>query len=215
VRKLLEEQAVQEGEKKRDESPKVEPLSAEPLPAEVVKVEFVTSQLLEPEIVQFVATFQGIFQALFQQYCDIPTRTGGGHMSIIAFGRFCFDFGLFPLAVDLQTVQRLYHLCSKPDTELTVPEPVSNPSPDHKVGIQSTPSSPSSPSSPSNSSPKRSRSSKGGVLKKKSSQKLTEVENMIHWEGLQIPERLSWLTEPVSSLNERESTCFFCVMGHE
>lgn len=129
-------------------------------------------------------------------------------MSIIAFGRFCFDFGLFPLAVDLQTIQRLYHLCSKPDMELTVPEPVSNPSPDHKVSIQSTPSS---PSSPSNSSPKRSRSSKGGVLKKtfNSSQKLTEVENLVHWEGLQIPERLSWLTKPVSSLNERESACFF------
>eukprot|EP00930_Biecheleria_cincta_P095772 TRINITY_DN87692_c0_g1_i2.p1 TRINITY_DN87692_c0_g1~~TRINITY_DN87692_c0_g1_i2.p1 ORF type:complete len:1283 (-),score=196.88 TRINITY_DN87692_c0_g1_i2:130-3978(-) len=207
LRKVLEEE--QEEKKKEDESPKEEPLSARPLPAEVVKVELVTSQLLEPEIAQFVAMFQGIFRVLHQQYCDIPTRNGGGHMSIIAFGRFCFDFGLYPLAIDLQTVQRLYHVCSKPETELAVQAPVSDPSPIRKVIIDSSPSSPSSPSNPSST---RSRSSKGSVLKSSTlnqSQKLTEVENMIHWEGLQIPERLSWLTKPVSSLNETESTCFF------
>ncbi|CAJ1424128.1 unnamed protein product [Effrenium voratum] len=79
------------------------------LPAEVVKAEFLQNQLLEPEVVAFVAMFSGIFQVLFETYCDFPARGATeGHMTISAFLRFCFDLGLFPSVIDLQSLQRLY-----------------------------------------------------------------------------------------------------------
>ncbi|CAK8990341.1 S-adenosyl-L-methionine-dependent tRNA 4-demethylwyosine synthase TYW1 (Radical S-adenosyl methionine and flavodoxin domain-containing protein 1) (tRNA wybutosine-synthesizing protein 1 homolog) (tRNA-yW-synthesizing protein) [Durusdinium trenchii] len=85
-----------------------------PLPPEMVKAEFMQNQLLEPEVVCFVATFSSLFQVLFEAYCDFPQepRGYGGHMTISAFLRFCFDFGLFSV-IDLQTLQRSYNLCSE------------------------------------------------------------------------------------------------------
>ncbi|CAK9106326.1 unnamed protein product [Durusdinium trenchii] len=60
-----------------------------PLPPEMVKAEFMQNQLLEPEVVCFVATFSSLFQVLFEAYCDFPQepRGYGGHMTISAFLR--------------------------------------------------------------------------------------------------------------------------------
>lgn len=92
-----------------------------PLPPEMVKAEFMQNQLLEPEVLSFVATFSSIFQVLFRAYSDFPARDmGGGHMSISAFLRFCYDFGLFSV-IDLQSLQRLYSLCSE-TLELSAPK---------------------------------------------------------------------------------------------
>jgi len=77
----------------------------------VLKGELLLSQLLEPEVIHFIGQFEGIFRCLFEHYCDVPLTAGegSGHMTLVAFLRFCHDFGLFPTRVDFQTVQWLYH----------------------------------------------------------------------------------------------------------
>lgn len=118
--KILEVQPV-ESPKLDAETEMMEPVQAVPLPPEMVKAEFMQNQLLEPEVLSFVATFSSIFQVLFRGYSDFPARDmGGGHMSISAFLRFCYDFGLFSV-IDLQSLQRLYSLCSE-TLELSAPK---------------------------------------------------------------------------------------------
>lgn len=74
----------------------------------VQKGELLMSQLLEPEIVHFIAQFSGLFEDIFEAYRDIPVMGLEGHMSLLAFLRVCDDFGLFPAIVDFQTIQWLY-----------------------------------------------------------------------------------------------------------
>ncbi|CAE7242635.1 unnamed protein product [Symbiodinium pilosum] len=163
---------------------------SEPLPAEMVKAEFLQSQMLEPEIISFVAMFLGIFQALFDKYHDFPTSAGASQMSISGFLRFCFDFGLFPSVVDLQTIQHLYGLCAAEC------EPQ-----DAKSSSTNRESSPA-PKSP----PKKRRSIK------KPRSKQTDPPNQIFWNGQQVPMRLGWLTHDFAHHSEEESKCV-CILS--
>eukprot|EP00931_Biecheleriopsis_adriatica_P063422 TRINITY_DN3840_c0_g1_i1.p1 TRINITY_DN3840_c0_g1~~TRINITY_DN3840_c0_g1_i1.p1 ORF type:complete len:1402 (-),score=292.52 TRINITY_DN3840_c0_g1_i1:28-4233(-) len=176
-----------------------DPANEEPLLAEVAKAELLTSNLLEPEVAPFVAMFLGIFQVLFETYCDTPSRSGRGHMSIIAFLRFCFDFGLFPKAIDIQTVQRLYNMCSAPEPEL--------PGAAESARVEYPPSSPALSScggTPSNRNlGKRRRLKRHGGRTRLPEEK----EVFFFWEGLQIPQRFEWLTKQLVDLEPKEAMC--------
>jgi len=75
----------------------------------VLKGELLSSQLLEPEVMHFIAQFSDLFKTIFDVYADVPITATDGHMSLTAFLRFCNDFALFPGMVDFQTVQWLYN----------------------------------------------------------------------------------------------------------
>eukprot|EP00929_Paragymnodinium_shiwhaense_P113665 TRINITY_DN8195_c1_g1_i1.p1 TRINITY_DN8195_c1_g1~~TRINITY_DN8195_c1_g1_i1.p1 ORF type:complete len:1369 (-),score=320.86 TRINITY_DN8195_c1_g1_i1:139-4245(-) len=88
--------------------------------ANILKGERLSSQLVEPEVLHFVAEFSGLFAQLFEAYRDVPLTCGAkpvgrhssGHMSLGAFLRFCGDLGIFPSKVDFQTAQWLYNTAS-------------------------------------------------------------------------------------------------------
>mmetsp|Transcript_31688 Transcript_31688/g.57729 ORF Transcript_31688/g.57729 Transcript_31688/m.57729 type:complete len:1313 (-) Transcript_31688:61-3999(-) len=210
AKKLLEQVAEKVAEKEEvPEPPPDVPTKPEQLPAEIVKAELLTSQFMEPEVIQFVAMFLGIFEVLFEAYCDVPTRGNSGHMSEIAFLRFCFDFGLFPRAIDLQTVKRLYTACAVPEADLIV-EPSKNLSP--------IPSSPSSPSgSPTNAGKRRRGMQKSKTAPpvlnsapgaKEPKKEPKEPEPVFYWQGLQIPRRLHWITKEMKEFEAKETECF-------
>jgi len=102
---------TEEEEVEADPSPKTNPLYGNAFA--VLKGEVLATQLLEPEILHFVAEFSVLFRPLFCAYSDVtagPARCGGerSHMTLRALIRFCHDFNFFPTRVDLQTIEWLY-----------------------------------------------------------------------------------------------------------
>jgi len=76
----------------------------------LMKGEVLLGQMLEPEVLRFVAETSPVFHTIYRAYAHIPTASGEGHMSLMALVRFCADFCLFPNKVDFQTLQWLYSL---------------------------------------------------------------------------------------------------------
>jgi len=77
----------------------------------VLKGELLMCQMLEPEVVHFVAAFSDILSTIFRTFCDVPIggSGGGGAMTCAGFQKCCDDFGLFPGIMDYQTAQWLYY----------------------------------------------------------------------------------------------------------
>eukprot|EP00927_Polykrikos_kofoidii_P049584 TRINITY_DN43629_c0_g1_i1.p1 TRINITY_DN43629_c0_g1~~TRINITY_DN43629_c0_g1_i1.p1 ORF type:complete len:1256 (-),score=208.80 TRINITY_DN43629_c0_g1_i1:64-3732(-) len=104
-----------------------------------MRAECLMSKSMEPEVLQLLVCLRDLFGPLFRAYCDVPvgcdavpvsscsasasaaapapanaaavaeTSINEGHMTLVAFLRFCGDFGLFPDRVDFQTIQWVYN----------------------------------------------------------------------------------------------------------
>ncbi|CAE7204449.1 ugtp-1 [Symbiodinium sp. CCMP2592] len=176
---------------KVEDEPDNEPPSAlQPLPPEMLKAEFLQSQMLEPEILSFGAMFLGIFQVLFNKYHDFPTSACASQMSISGFLRFCFDFGLFPSVVDLQTIQQLYGLCAAEGEKQDA----------------------KSSSTDRGASPAPTKSSQKKRISPKKLRKQADAPNQIFWNGQQVPMHLGWLTHDFAHHSEQESKCV-CILS--
>lgn len=181
---------------KVEEEPDDEPPSAlQPLPPEMLKAEFLQSQMLEPEILSFGAMFLGIFQVLFNKYHDFPTSACASQMSISGFLRFCFDFGLFPSVVDLQTIQQLYALCAaEGEKQDSMKQDAKSSSTDRAA------------------SPAPTKSSQKKRISPKKLRKQADSPNQIFWNGQQVPMHLGWLTRDFAHHSEQESKCV-CILS--
>ncbi|OLP98554.1 hypothetical protein AK812_SmicGene18999 [Symbiodinium microadriaticum] len=181
---------------KVEEEPDDEPPSAlQPLPPEMLKAEFLQSQMLEPEILSFGAMFLGIFQVLFNKYHDFPTSACASQMSISGFLRFCFDFGLFPSVVDLQTIQQLYALCAaEGEKQDSMKQDAKSSSTDRAA------------------SPAPTKSSQKKRISPKKFRKQADSPNQIFWNGQQVPMHLGWLTRDFAHHSEQESKCV-CILS--
>ncbi|CAE8744068.1 unnamed protein product, partial [Polarella glacialis] len=208
-------------------------LAKQTLPGSIVKAETLMNQLLEPEVVHLFAMFLGTFELLFANYSDVPTRAGKGHMTIFAFTRFCFDFGLFPTMIDLKSLQQIYGLIAKRGTEEIAIAAVATAMAEMAEMAESrngdegnaaldrggTASSAGGLSRPRLLS--QSKSSPSGGLRRSgrylSSQLAISEETvvdpdgpdgLIFWNGIQIPRRLSWISKESADLSEAEGNCF-------
>ncbi|CAE8646010.1 unnamed protein product [Polarella glacialis] len=208
-------------------------LAKQTLPGSIVKAETLMNQLLEPEVVHLFAMFLGTFELLFANYSDVPTRAGKGHMTIFAFTRFCFDFGLFPTMIDLKSLQQIYGLIAKRGTEEIAIAAVATAMAEMAEMAESrngdegnaaldrggTASSAGGLSRPrllsqSKSSPSVGLRRSGRYLSSQlaiSEETVVDPDGpdgLIFWNGIQIPRRLSWISKESADLSEAEGNCF-------
>jgi len=153
----------------------------------VLKGENLTSQLLEPEVIHFVAEFSDVFRHIFRAYADVPLAGADGHMTLSALLRFCDDFGLFPTRVDFQTIQWLYNSAANsdgpdPEPEHSGPEPMPLPVPSAKSLTQE---------------PPRRRRRKGSDF-------APPVEDGFLFYGKWMKAHLAWLTKDFGAMSQVE-----------
>eukprot|EP00927_Polykrikos_kofoidii_P032128 TRINITY_DN27456_c0_g1_i1.p1 TRINITY_DN27456_c0_g1~~TRINITY_DN27456_c0_g1_i1.p1 ORF type:complete len:855 (+),score=155.99 TRINITY_DN27456_c0_g1_i1:26-2566(+) len=190
----------------------------------VLKGELLACQLLEPEVLHFVAEFSGVFHAIFRVYSDavLPKAFGrclGGrsHMSLNSFFRFCVDFALFPSRVDFQTIRWLYTtaegcgdlrlLRKRNEDSLSMlsgkhsrRRRKSSFSQVSSCSAESSQcagiSSPSRPMSPA--------SSRGGPSPRGACQTPEDRPVYFDWQGKRLREHLQWLTKDVAEMPPSE-----------
>jgi len=146
----------------------------------VLRGELLASQLLEPEVLHCATRFKPLFRKLFMAYVDWPNLEVNveeddldeglqeeqlelGHMSFVAFFRFCVDFELFPRHVSFEEIRQIHD-----DAEAVLKIAKPRPPP---VLIPVVPQAPEKEFSPS---PKSEKSEKGGGITRK---KLNRLED--------------------------------------
>lgn len=174
----------------------------------VLKGELLSSQLLEPEVMHFIAQFSDLFRTFFDAYADVPVSATEGHMTLMAFLRFCNDFDLFPDMVDFQTVQWLYNTaegCGYVSPEAMLKRGTIDPK-DGPLGSPTRGSVASSPDASKRGSLLREAASTMAKKRKSIVKSQQQQEDGILFCGKWLKSNLAWLTKDPGGMTADEAT---------